>query len=73
MLPDELRDSLAPELVEAYDLGYLFAGEVNGVLSWLVIQLGGVLYGPVIGPAFSDSVLSIWQRYDPTQYIGPIA
>lgn len=73
MLPVELRDSLPPELVEEYDLGYLFAGEVNGVLSWIVIRLGQVLYGDVVGPLFSESVLAGWQRYDPTQWVPPEA
>lgn len=73
MLPSDLREQLPDELVEAYDLERLFAGEVNGVLSWVVIQLRQVWYGPLVGPLFSDSVLSTWQRYDPTQYVTPEA
>lgn len=56
-----------------YDLDLLFASEVNGVLTWIVNALGEWWYGPVIGPVFSDSVVSGWQRYDPTQYVPPIA
>lgn len=68
-----MRDELPDELVDAYDLDKLFAGEVNGVLTWLVIQAGEVWYGPLIGPLFSSSVIQGWQRFDPTQYVAPIA
>ena len=73
VLPAELREHLDDELVAEYDLGYLFAGEVNGLLRWIVIRSSDVYWGPVIGPLFSDSVLTGWQRYDPTQYVPPIA
>lgn len=59
--------------MEWYGLGELFAGTEQGVLTWIVRAMSEWWYGPVIGPAFSDSVLSGWQRYDPTQYVAPIA
>lgn len=60
-------------MVDYFDLGHLFAGEVNGVLTWITIRLGEIWYGDVVGALFSDAVLAGWQRYDPTQYVPPIA
>lgn len=59
--------------MDYYDLGTLFASEVNGTLTWIVRALGEWWYGPVIGPLFSSTVESGWARYDPTQYVPPIA
>lgn len=72
-MPVELRDALGEDLVNYYELGGLFAGEVDGTLAWLVARYGEWWYGPVVGPLFTDSVLAGWQRYDPTQYVPPIA
>lgn len=70
---DELEAALGPELVEHLALGDLFAADVNGELRWIVHHLSEWWYGPLIGPLFEESVLSGWQRYDPTQYVPPIA
>lgn len=64
---------LGADLVEELDMGHLFAGEVDGVLRWLVSRYSEWWYGPVVGPLFEQSVLTGWQRYDPTQYVPPIA
>lgn len=56
-----------------YDNGSLFAGDLEGVTTWVVESLGEWWYGPALGPLFSDAVISGWQRYDPTQYVPPIA
>lgn len=64
---------LEPGLRAYLEHGDLFAGELDGVLTWMIAHFGDWYYGPVIGPVFTESVLTGWQRYDPTKYVPPIA
>lgn len=63
---------LGEDLWQYYDLGTLFAGNLNGVLTWSIRHLGEWWFGPVIGPEFADAVLEGWTRYDPTEYVPPM-
>lgn len=42
-------------------------------LTWMVVTLGDYWFGSVVGPLFSESVLTTWSEIDPTQYVPPIA
>ena len=60
-----MLEELPPELVEAWDLGTLFATSVDGVLVWIVRRFGDWYVGPALGPVFAESVLATWQQYFP--------
>lgn len=72
-LSEEQRAALPWDLQSYYDMGRLLAGNEQGVLTWIVEQLGDLWYGEIVGPLFSESVLAGWARFDPQQYVPPIA
>lgn len=72
-LSNELLNMLPDDLRYYYNLDLLFASDERGVLTWLVAAMGDWWYGPVIGEAFTQSVLTNWALYDPTQFVPPIA
>lgn len=72
-LSNELLNLLPDDLRYYYNLDLLFASGERGTLTWLVAAMSEWWYGPVVGEAFTESVLTSWSQLDPGQIVPPIA